>query len=293
MIVASVALFVALGGGAFATVALNQVDSTSIKDGEVKTADIGLVAVTRAKLANNAIDSSKVADGTLRAVDLTAAARDALRGAKGDTGAPGAAGPAGPAGAVGATGPAGSVGPAGPAGAVGPAGPAGTVGATGPAGPAGAPGADGAQGEPGTPGEPGAIGPQGPAGPLPVWLPGNATLRGAWSFSGTADAAAEASSGTISFPFPLEDIPNVQLIQLEAIPEPGCSGSASSPQADPGNLCIFVGFASVNTNVGGTYGLADGLFDYRFGAGVFGNSLAAGSFGASGTWAVTAAPPLA
>lgn len=96
MIVAMVALFVALSGGAYASVALNQVRSTHIKDGEVKTADIAGNAVTRAKINNNAINSDKVLNGGLEAVDLSAAAQATLKGQKGDTGAPGTPGAPGP-----------------------------------------------------------------------------------------------------------------------------------------------------------------------------------------------------
>ena len=100
MMVALVALFIALSGGAYAGVALNQVRSANIKNGEVKTVDLANSAVTRAKVKNNAINSAKVLNGGLEAVDLSTAARTALRGA---AGAAGAAGPTGPAGAAGAS----------------------------------------------------------------------------------------------------------------------------------------------------------------------------------------------
>ena len=76
MIVALVALFVALGGAAYAGVTLsnNSVKSATIKNGEVKTADLANSAVTNLKLKNNAVNSAKVKNGSLEAADLSAAA---------------------------------------------------------------------------------------------------------------------------------------------------------------------------------------------------------------------------
>ena len=81
-VTATLALFVALGGGAYAAVALprNSVGSRQLKEG----------AVTPPKLATSTL--------TL------------FKGGKGDTGAPGPAGPTGPAGPAGPTGPAGAQG---------------------------------------------------------------------------------------------------------------------------------------------------------------------------------------
>ena len=77
MVIATVALFVALGGGAYASVALNQVKSVHIKNGEVKNADLATAAVTSLKIANNSVNSGKVANGTLELGDLSAAAQAA------------------------------------------------------------------------------------------------------------------------------------------------------------------------------------------------------------------------
>jgi hypothetical protein len=70
MVVALVALFVALGGGAYAGVALNQVLSVNIKNGEVKTPDLAKGAVGAAKLKANAVNSAKIKDGTVGSADL-------------------------------------------------------------------------------------------------------------------------------------------------------------------------------------------------------------------------------
>lgn len=79
---ATVAVFVALGGSSYAAVKLaaNSVKSTTIKDGEVKTRD----------LARNAVTSDRVKDGSLLAGDF--AAGQLPKGEKGDKGDPGSQG---------------------------------------------------------------------------------------------------------------------------------------------------------------------------------------------------------
>jgi hypothetical protein len=107
-VTATLALFFALGGGAYAAIELtkNSVRSKHIKNGQVKSRDIG--------------------NGAVRAKDLNA---ELLAG--GTDGIAGIAGPPGP------TGPAGPAGPTGPAGPRGATGATGAQGATGPAGPRG------------------------------------------------------------------------------------------------------------------------------------------------------------
>jgi hypothetical protein len=78
-VVSVTALFVALGGGAWA-ISANTVGSKQIKKGAVKKSD----------LAANAVISEKVADGSLNAVDFAAGQLP--------TGEPGAQGPQGPQG---------------------------------------------------------------------------------------------------------------------------------------------------------------------------------------------------
>jgi hypothetical protein len=62
------ALFLVLAGGT--AYAADSVLSSDIKDGEVKTADLGNSAVTNAKLAASSVNTGKVQDGTLQAKDL-------------------------------------------------------------------------------------------------------------------------------------------------------------------------------------------------------------------------------
>jgi hypothetical protein len=93
-VVASLALFVALGGGAYAAVALpkNSVGSRQIKN----------AAVTHADLAKNAVTGANVKDGSLLSADFkTGQLPAAPPGPKGDSGAPGLLGAAGQPGAPG------------------------------------------------------------------------------------------------------------------------------------------------------------------------------------------------
>lgn len=65
-VISSIALFVAVGGGtAFAFAAANSVVSTSIKNGEVKTPDLGANAVTSPKVAPNSITGADVNENSL------------------------------------------------------------------------------------------------------------------------------------------------------------------------------------------------------------------------------------
>jgi hypothetical protein len=103
MIVALVALFVALGGGAYAAVKL---PGHSVGARELKSK-----AVTGDKLANDAVTSAKVKDHSLLARDFKTgelpAGVQGPAGQPGPRGATGATGPQGDTGATGATGPAG------------------------------------------------------------------------------------------------------------------------------------------------------------------------------------------
>lgn len=128
-VIASVALFLALGGGAYAAVS-----GIPGKDGRIH----GCYSTSSGALR-------VLAEGRSCTRHEKALAWNE-QGPRGETGARGATG------AAGATGP---VGPAGPGGAVGPQGPAGAQGAAGLAGPQGPGGADGA------------IGPAGPSAPEP------------------------------------------------------------------------------------------------------------------------------
>ena len=98
-VIATLALFVALGGTSYAAVALapNSVGSAQIKPGGVQGSDI----------ADGAVDGDAIKSGSISVADLS---KGAMNGLDGKDGAPG---PAGPAGARGATGATGATGPAG------------------------------------------------------------------------------------------------------------------------------------------------------------------------------------
>ena len=70
MIVSMVALFVALGGGAYAGVALNQVRSVHIKNNEVRSVDLRNGDVRNVDLQNDSVNSAKIADGSITTADL-------------------------------------------------------------------------------------------------------------------------------------------------------------------------------------------------------------------------------
>src|SRR3954451_2826181 len=91
-VIATLALFIALGGGAYAAATLprNSVGTTQLRGN----------AVTAGKIRSSAIHSSDIANGTIRVNDLSNDARSALRGSQGFAGVPGPQGPAGPSGVI-------------------------------------------------------------------------------------------------------------------------------------------------------------------------------------------------
>lgn len=160
-VIATIALFVALGGGA--AWASGLIPGSRIKNHSIATR----------KLTKRAISSLRGAAGPAGPQGAQgiqgAQGAQGTHGAQGPQGAPGAQGPQGlpgtPGGPPGPTGPAGPQGLTGPIGATGPQGPAGPAGPTGSQGPKGSTGATGATGASGPQGATGAAGPQGPAGP--------------------------------------------------------------------------------------------------------------------------------
>jgi Collagen triple helix repeat (20 copies) len=139
MIVALVALFVAMGGGAYAAIVL---PAGSVGTKQLKNSSVTAVKVKPGSLLASNFKPGQLPKGTA-----------GPQGPKGDTGPQGLKGDTGAVGAKGATG---LTGPAGPAGPQGPKGDKGDTGATG---------ATGAQGVRGYTGATGATGPQGPIGP--------------------------------------------------------------------------------------------------------------------------------
>jgi hypothetical protein len=125
-VLATVALFVALGGTGYAVTTIGTaqirngaVSTPKLRNGSVTTIKLRAAAVTGPKIRNGSVGGTKIAPGTLLATHF----------------APGQI----------------------------PAGPQGPQGAQGPQGPQGQPGPQGLPGEPGTPGQPGTPGANGTA----------------------------------------------------------------------------------------------------------------------------------
>jgi hypothetical protein len=176
-VIATLALFLALGGGAYA--------ATSIPAASVGTSQLRNGAVTGAKVRAGSLIANDFAAGQLPAGATgpegpkgaagSAGAKGepgepGSDGPKGDTGATGSRGPQGEPGERGARGPQGNAGDEGPQGVQGKqgkegeAGARGERGAPGPEGPEGDRGERGPRGERGSRGEPGEPGEEGPAG---------------------------------------------------------------------------------------------------------------------------------
>lgn len=191
------------------------------------------------------------------------------------------------------------------AGKTGAAGATGPAGAQGPQGAAGANGKDGSNGANGAPGAAGLPGAKGEPGPLVTQVPSKKTLKGAWSVGG--EGAQLLAS--ISFPFAVSPAPNSVIVResgelgflvestgfkealagQEAI-EAFCPGSAASPEAKPGNLCVYTEKEESGTEVGFQLSkLVAGWgnpSEYGASVPVFNGSGEAKL--AKGTWAVTA-----
>jgi hypothetical protein len=157
--------------------------------------------------------------------------------AKKYAGKPGATGPQGPAGANGTNGEKGAQGEKGAKGDTGATGPQGPIGNTGPAGP---------------------TGPEGALGTAGTTLPSNATETGNWVLSGKYAGfnLPPSAVAPVSFPIPLataldaEHVHAVNPSGEEEFFEEGepvtrspqyCHGSVAAPEANSGNLCVYVG----------------------------------------------------
>ncbi len=89
-VVASLALFIALGGSAYAVTALPR---NSVGPAQLRTNSVGA-----SEIRSRAVRSSEIADRSIQLRDISTNARAALRGNQGPAGTPGPAGPAGPSG---------------------------------------------------------------------------------------------------------------------------------------------------------------------------------------------------
>lgn len=154
------------------------------------------------------------------------------------------------------------------------------TGQRGPVGPQGAQGAQGAQGQTGSQGPKGDAG---APGPFPATLPNGQSLRGYMTIFGTGTTVA---SNSAAFLYPLGTAPTPHYIASGGGVPAGCSGTASSPGAASGNLCVFElsNFNLASAGVNGPGG--DGTTDVS-GFSVFANGAAAGQFFEKVRWVVT------
>jgi collagen triple helix repeat protein len=160
-------------------------------------------------------------------------------------------------------------------------------------GPAGHRGPTGPQGVQGLQGTRGPTGLQGPPGPFVDELPSGKTVRGTFSNSGYPSGGGFGNSTHISFGFRLHTAPTAHFLAAGSPPTIACPGSASDPEAAPGNLCVYE--TTSNATSGGSKGVSDpgsaGVsFNHasRDGAIVWEYSSGAGFQYYWGTWAVTA-----
>lgn len=199
-------------------------------------------------------------------------------------------------------------------------GPAGAVGAAGPGGKEGLPGAEGKQGTQGVQGIQGIEGKEGKEGsPWTVGsaLPSGKSLKGEWSVVATAKEATNEFANSVSFALPLASAPATHFIRIgegeneeeskwaPSIKQGKCKGSVASPEAAPGNLCVFAQEEENSVQeltIGKTYVLPsvcgwdtgeclreslDGTVS-RYGFAVIAFSKEEGFMKVNGTWAVTA-----
>ena len=120
-------------------------------------------------------------------------------------------------------------------------------------------------------------------------VPSGTTIRGTYWMGDVASAPFDLATSEISFGYQFSAAPIGHFIESGSAVPVGCSGTASSPGADPGHLCVFEDLV-INTggqDVNGPVG--DGT-TYPFGARLFVRSAAAGTFWSGGTWAATAGP---
>jgi hypothetical protein len=161
----------------------------------------------------------------------------------------------------------------------------GAIGHAGPAGVAGPTGATGAAGVRGAVGEQGPKGEQGVPGPLLSTLPSGRTETGVYGSAGTRFKKKEEGSASppgvaMSYPLPLTFTPVVNVIGTKASPTASCPGSAESPTATAGNLCLYAELEEGEMTV-----LAEPA---HFGFLMFFEGEEGENYESVGTWAVTA-----
>jgi hypothetical protein len=128
---------------------------------------------------------------------------------------------------------------------------------------------------------------KGVIGQLQGKLESGETLRGVFDVGATAAASGDTARGGVSFQFPLQSAPTVNVLQpgqtSAACPGLG-GGNAQTPQATAGNLCVYL---TEKANLDETTPLAVEN-STRIGFGLVAQAKASGAFYGFGQWAVTA-----
>ena len=123
-------------------------------------------------------------------------------------------------------------------------------------------------------------------GPLLGTLKSGQTLRGVLNLGTDASGSEDFVSDGVSFFFPLSSTPTVNPVLAAGGSTPNCpgvtGGSQQTPNASPGNLCVYVSAQS------GEAGLLEVENPSRLGFGLRANAKAKGAYNTTGYWAVTA-----
>lgn len=131
----------------------------------------------------------------------------------------------------------------------------------------------------------------GPPGPLLDTLPSGRTQKGTYGVFGVSSGANDFATSSVTFQLPLAFTPTVFIVAGDP-PPVECPGTAASPAATAGNLCVYQGaqFADSGISVGDAATQSGSTirpwgFTVRDSPG--GGSGAYG-YASWGTWAVTA-----
>lgn len=131
----------------------------------------------------------------------------------------------------------------------------------------------------------GKLGPE--VAPLLGTLKSGQTLRGVFDLGSTAAAGGDTTRGAAGFQFPLLNAPTVTVLKAGETTA-NCAGlgggNSQTPQATGGNLCVYV-TASENLDEKEPLTAENNT---RLGFGLIAKAMEAGSFYAYGQWAVTA-----
>jgi len=112
------------------------------------------------------------------------------------------------------------------------------------------------------------------------------TETGVYDVDFVAANAGDSGDAAITFPFPLASAPTLVWVKPGSSDAPDCPGSAASPQAALGYLCIY---ASADANVASYCSTgACGTASYSFGAIPTVTAARAERTTSAGSWAVTA-----